>query len=344
MSSITLTPNSTSSIPSSVSVTPYLNGVAQPTKSCVVSIASFTPNASINTGSICIVGDTKTYAINGLPPGCTVNWSSTNTTVATVASGTNSLVVMQSQSSGTFTIKATVLNSCGQPFDIYSQSINVGLGSDAPIAVGSNCYSNSASPCIINNPSHTSGWSANIELTSPTMENANTYSDWEWENISGRFAFSGMYVNGNKAYGNTMGINFLNNTIPNQIEFRCRVQNSCGWSNWKSFIITYSDGAPVVVPPVTPPPPPEYYIISPNPTSSYANIMLKNSSIIPPNTLGLYVSVFTTSGSLVINDTWINSNTGGSLYIGNLASNTGYLLKIKSNNNNIMETKYLMKN
>jgi hypothetical protein len=84
MSSITLTPTSTSSVPSSISVTPYLNGVAQATKNCIVSIAPFTANASINTGTICTVGDSKTYTINGLPSGSTVNWSSTNTAVATV--------------------------------------------------------------------------------------------------------------------------------------------------------------------------------------------------------------------------------------------------------------------
>jgi hypothetical protein len=50
MSSITLTPTSSTSVPSSISVTPYLNGVAQATKNCIVSIAPFTANASINTG------------------------------------------------------------------------------------------------------------------------------------------------------------------------------------------------------------------------------------------------------------------------------------------------------
>lgn len=343
MSSITLTPTSTSSVPSSISVTPYLNGVAQPAKSCVVSLAPFTVSNSINTGSICTVGNTKSYAINGLPSGCTVNWSSTNTAVATVASGTNSQVIMQSLATGTFSIKATVINSCGQTLTSTSQPINVGLGISAPILVGSGCYANSSSPCIIANPAHTSGYvSATVQLTSPTMENTTTYSDWEWENISGRFAFTGMYVNGAIANGESIGINFLNNTIPNQIEFRCRVRNSCGWSNWKNFIMTFSDGVPPVV--VTPPTTPtEYYNISPNPASTYVNITLKNPSIVPPNTGSLYVSVYTTSGSLVIPETFMNGNSGGSLYIGTLPSYTGYLLKIRYNNN-VVETKYLMKN
>jgi hypothetical protein len=277
-----------------------------------------------------------------LPSGSTVNWSSTNTAVATVASGTSSGVVMLSKTSGSFAIKATIVNSCGQTIDITSSTINVSLGNSAPILVGSNCYANSLSPCIINNPSHNSGYvTAPLQLTSPTMENTTTYSDWEWENISGRFAFSGMYVNGTTAKGESIGINFLNNVIPDQIEFRCRVRNSCGWSVWKNFILTFSDGVPVVV---TPPPttPIEYYNISPNPASSYVNITLKDSSIVPPNTSSLYVSVFTTSGSLVIPETWLNSSTGGSLYVGNLTSSTGYLLKIKYNNTS--ETKYLIKN
>jgi hypothetical protein len=64
MRSVLLTPNSLTALVSNVSVTPYINGVAQATKNCIVSIAPFTANASINTGSICNVGDSKTYAIN----------------------------------------------------------------------------------------------------------------------------------------------------------------------------------------------------------------------------------------------------------------------------------------
>jgi hypothetical protein len=39
----------------------------------------------------------------------------------------------------------------------------------------------------------------------------------------------------------------------------------------------------------------------------------------------------------------MSGNTGGSLYIGSLASLVGYLLKIRYNNG-VVETKYLMKN
>ena len=343
-SSIQLKPVDFTILPSNVSVTPILDGVTQPTKTCVISRSGFAPTLTkINTGNnICTIGTSSTFSLSSLPSGCTVVYSSTNPAVATITSGTVSQVIVQSQAAGIFKIKATLGNACGQTFDIFSQSINVGLGSVAPILEGSNCYANSFSPCVINDPSHNSGYvSALIKMISPTMESTNTYSDWEWENISGRFAFSATHINGNMAYGEVMNINFQNNIIPNQIEFRGRVRNSCGWSNWKNFIMTFSDGVPVVVtPPVTPPS--EYYNISPNPASSVVNITLKNPSLVPPNASSLYVSVFTTSGTQVIPETWINSITSGSLYVGNLASLTGYLLKIKYGNT--VETKYLMKN
>lgn len=329
-------------LPSNVSVTPILDGVTQPTKTCQISRSGFAPTLTKITGAsnICTVGTTSTYSLLNLPSGCTVSYTSTNPAVATIISGNTSQVIVQSQTAGTFQIKATLANSCGQTFNVFSSSINAGLGSVAPILEGSNCYASSSSPCVINDPTHNSGYvSALIKMSSPTMESTNTYSDWEWENISGRFAFSAMHTNGNMAYGEIMNINFLNNIIPNQIEFRGRVRNSCGWSNWKNFIMTFSDGVPAVTPPVTPS---EYYNISPNPASSVVNITLKYPNLVPPNTSDLYVSVFTTSGSQVINETWINSNTGGSLYIGNLTVNTYYIVKIRYNNTT--ETKYLLKN
>jgi len=341
---IWLRPVNYTNLPSNISVTPILDGVAQPTKTCSISRSGFAPTLTkINAGgNICAVGTSSTYFLSNLPSGCTVYYTSTNPAVATISSGTVSQVMVQSQAAGTFQIKATLGNACGQTFDIFSQFITVGAGSVAPILEGSGCYSNSFTPCVINNPSHGSGYvSAFLKLTSPTMESTNTYSDWEWENLSGRFAFSATHTSGNMAYGEIMNINFLNNIIPDQIAFRCRVRNSCGWSNWKNFIMTFSDGVPVVVtPPVTQPT--EYYNISPNPASSVVNITLKNPSLVPPNASSLYVSVFTTSGTQVIPETWINSITSGSLYVGNLASLTGYLLKIKYGNT--VETKYLMKN
>ena len=344
MNSVSLSPISNSSLPSNIYVTPYINGVMKPTMTCVVTRSPFTVlNTKISDGTICTVGTSQTYYLPAVPDlyGSNISWSTTNPSVAIVNSSTNTQAVIKSLTSGTFKIKATVTNGCGQIVEIISNNINVGLGSTPPIMANfPNCYSNSASPCVINDPAHNSGYvSAFLKLESPTMESNPTYSDWEWENISGRFAFSGTHTNGNMAYGEYIEMNFLNNIIPNQIEYRCRVRNSCGWSNWKNFIMTFSDGVPLVVtPPVTPS---EYYNISPNPASATVNITLKNPSIFP-STSSLYVSIFTTSGSLVMPETFINSSAGGSLYIGNLPSHTYYLLKIRYNT--ASETKLLMKN
>lgn len=78
LSSVTLTPSSTTSFPSNVSVTPYLNGVAQPTRTCTINWLPFSSSATITgNNSSCTIGSSSIYTINA-GVGNTVTWSSSN--------------------------------------------------------------------------------------------------------------------------------------------------------------------------------------------------------------------------------------------------------------------------
>ncbi|WP_309614210.1 hypothetical protein [Flavobacterium sp.] len=91
--SITLSPSSGSNLPTNVSVTPVLNGVAQPTKTCIVTRAPFTQTAAIISGgnSICTPATSGVYSISNQGTN-TVTWSSSNTAIATVSSTTEQVL------------------------------------------------------------------------------------------------------------------------------------------------------------------------------------------------------------------------------------------------------------
>lgn len=133
MNSVSLRPNSPTSLPSSVSVTPFINGVAQSTPACIVSRANFLTSASIIGNSVACPNTTNIYTINGVAAGNTVAWSSTNTAVATVSGGTNTQVTVNALSVGSTNLIATITNLCGQ---IVQRSLTIQVG--APTNLQSN--------------------------------------------------------------------------------------------------------------------------------------------------------------------------------------------------------------
>ena len=122
----TLQPSSSSSLPSNVSVTPFINGVAQTTQTCTITRSAFTSSASITgSNSICTPATTGSYSISGLLAGQSVTWSSSNTAIATVSSTTGNTITVNRVSNGTFNLIAKITNQCGQ-FVNVQRSIRFG--------------------------------------------------------------------------------------------------------------------------------------------------------------------------------------------------------------------------
>ncbi len=139
----TLQPSSSSSLPSNVSVTPSINGVAQSSKTCTVSRAPF------NTSTISISGnsyvcDSGVYSINNLPSGATIqSVASSNNSIATVSlTGSNQITVTK-VSDGIVSISATVQNACNQTATISKENIQIGI----PSYVNNATISGSSSVC-----------------------------------------------------------------------------------------------------------------------------------------------------------------------------------------------------
>ena len=133
--SLTLTPALPTVLPANVSVTPYLNGVAQPEKTCSVSRAPLVTSATLSGNAVICTGANSIYTIAGLGAGNTVIWSSSNTAVATVSNATQSQVRVNGIANGVANLIATITNACGQTVTL-TKSINIG----APVLAGNVIY------------------------------------------------------------------------------------------------------------------------------------------------------------------------------------------------------------
>ncbi len=137
MSSVTLTPNSVISLPSTVSVTPYIDGVAYSSKSCTVSRSPIASSGSISGNTtVCTTG---TYTFSGLLAGQSVNWSLSNATAGTLSPTSGTSTTFTTTAGGATDIIATVTNSCGESYT-KSLSLFAGLPQAFSLVRASNEY------------------------------------------------------------------------------------------------------------------------------------------------------------------------------------------------------------
>ena len=210
----TLQPSSSTALPSNVTVTPSINGVAQSSKTCTVSRAPFTDNTSSITGqtALCSTG-TYTYNINN-PSNHNISWTLSNSNVANIISQTNSQVIVNvNNPNGVFTINATVTNNCNQS---VSKSLNCSIG--API------LSFSGNPTFCKSDYQR-------EDNSIVLNTSNfSISEFEW--------FTGNFVGEPIQTCALPIINTFNNKAYFQAPDLCmgtirvRARNNCGWSEW----------------------------------------------------------------------------------------------------------------
>lgn len=112
-SSITLAPSSPTVLPSTITVTPFINGVSQTPRTCTVTRESFSSNATISgTQNICT--GTANYSIAGITAGQNVLWSLSNAATASIISSSNTGATISFNGTGAQTLTATIRNACNQ--------------------------------------------------------------------------------------------------------------------------------------------------------------------------------------------------------------------------------------
>lgn len=125
-SSITLTSANGNILPSTVNVTPILNGTSYAQMSCTTAFTAFSSSATITGNTAICPSNSVVCTINNLGAGNTVTWSSSNTAVATVSGGTQSQVTVNGVANGFADIIATISNACGQTV-IKKNTVYVGV-------------------------------------------------------------------------------------------------------------------------------------------------------------------------------------------------------------------------
>ena len=124
MNSINLTPSSGTALPSNVSVIPYVNGVAYPQKTCIITRPSIVSNGSIS-GPVAVCSS-GTYTFNGVLAGQSVTWSLSNATAGTLSTTTGTSTTFTTTGGGAVDIIATASDACGQS---YTKSLTLFAGS-----------------------------------------------------------------------------------------------------------------------------------------------------------------------------------------------------------------------
>lgn len=320
--SITLTSANGNVLPSSVSVTPVLNGNNLSPVVCSTSFTAFTSAAVISgISSFCTLQSSSVFTINA-EAGNSVTWNTSNSQIASLSNPSNSQVTVTSQSQGLFYITATITNPCGQTVVKTSNPVTVG----APMAtINGNHYCPSESaPCVLN-VTPTNNY-LQFTLSAPLGTYTPSNSDWQWEKVSGNFFLldNGSY-NATSHIGNQADIYLTGaNPVDNPLKIRFRVKNNCGWGNWKNA--QWNDGT------TTPPAIPEkYYKVAPNPTGGYAaTISLLNPAIIPTTTNPIIVKLYSIYGNL-LSTTQMYNNSSGTVYIYSFPYNTMYINIIMDN-------------
>jgi hypothetical protein len=219
----TLQPVSGISLPSNVSVFPFINGVAQPSKSCTVSRADFVNNASISGNNVVCLGN-STFNLLNLGQNNTINWSLISAGNATISGQNQNNVTINATSSGAVELVATISNPCQQTRIIRK---NIWFG--PPLLSGStvldmNTFSNST-PYI--DPSSSSDCPT-IGLEINLMQPINEILEIQWERISQGVLWNRDY--GSNGTKDTKVFIYPQGNM--NFEYRVRLRNLCDWSNW----------------------------------------------------------------------------------------------------------------
>ncbi|MBN8641876.1 MAG: T9SS type A sorting domain-containing protein [Flavobacteriales bacterium] len=224
--SITLTPTSPTILPSSVSVTPILNSVAQPTKTCSVTRASFTSSAMIN-GLTSICSGSSVYTISGAGTN-SVTWSSSNTAIATISNANSTSVTLTKVGNGSVNLIATLTNACNQTVPII-KTVNFGTPTLTGLVSGPTCVGFGQTVTYTFNGSSNFGgnsyqWSVDAPIDDSSSFSSPNNCSWKYLGTQG----SSQYV-------------FKTGCIPTIAVVRVKINTTCGSSNYAYLYVTVNE-------------------------------------------------------------------------------------------------------
>lgn len=124
--SVYLSPTSSTVLPSDVTLTPFINGVAQNSLIYRVNRPDFVSNSTITGNTNVCLGSNNIYNINNLEAGNTVTWSSSDSNIASVSTTSTNQVSVNGLVNGNVNLIATITNQCGQTLT-KTFTVNIGV-------------------------------------------------------------------------------------------------------------------------------------------------------------------------------------------------------------------------
>ena len=222
----TLVPISGTITPSNVTVTPSINSLSQPVLTSIISRAPLVNNASISGADVVCLGN-NTFNLLNLGQNNTVSWSINSAGVASISSSTQSNVTINGIASGAVEIIATISNPCQQT-RIVRKNIWMGTPLVSDIAVLDMSSFQNTTPYI--DPSSSSDCPTiglQLNLTQPL----NQIFEIQWERLTQGINWSRDY--GNNGTKDTRVFIYPQGNM--NFEYRVRLRNVCGWSNWIDY-------------------------------------------------------------------------------------------------------------
>lgn len=305
INSITLQPNSGTVLPSSVTVTPYINGVAQSTRTSTVSRAPFSSPLTISGPSI--MCNSVNYSVNTAGTTLQVTgWSVSNPSIANI-SGSGNSATLTATSSGVVDITATLQNTCGQTTTISKSGIIIGTG--APTATGFDVISNNTH--YTPNGNYGTGF-----IICPTEYLSITPKPYRADVLEHQWTLTGNYQG---TYNPSSAI--LSVTSSSQVgatfQYSYRARSACGWGPWITGTFTNMDcdGGE------------EPWFFYPNPTSETLTIEPLNSKKEPMMQIPVYIyTLYDFNGIIVQQGTF----TGKTILDVSKLKKGRYILKTKN--------------
>jgi hypothetical protein len=288
MSSVTLTPTSSTTLPGNVTVTPYLNGVAQPTKTSTVVRSAFASSATISGSSA--VCSSSTYTMSGLLAGQSVtSWTVSNPSKATLSTTSGTSTTVTKTGSGSITLTATITNSCNQTvtksIDLQLGIVNVPGAISGPASVATGALVNYS---IANVPGATSYiW----------------YLPYPYDTYT-NFDYSGQNWQKRTNYSSSSSIQVFTGLGGNQGQVQVMAVNACGISGASRLSVTHGGGGGGIPRTANPDAGIKIY---PNPATDYFTVELINQEI--DTNSDIRAIIYDTNGTELKNVKIISSTT-----------------------------------
>lgn len=265
--SITLTSLSVAPFFANVTVTPLLNGIAQPALTAATGFQA--PNLGLVGGSSSIcTGTSAPFYLYNAPANSSIFWGTVTTlpnygaTVVQVDNPYSNSTTLTKINSGVVNLTVSVRDACNQTYLRTRENILVGGYANTSAVTGYTlayppCYTQGCTPTPVSNPINTNGpYGTTVYSATAYLNTDNTLTIYNPELANGTWSLlTGSVLQWSSTGGSHLTF-YPGGTNGSFVQFRLTNNNACGtqYYDFNFYPVQYN--------------PPYYYIVSPNPATT----------------------------------------------------------------------------